>query len=103
MSDITLRACGEADRPAMQRLAERDSAVVPGGPLLAAEAGGRLIAAISLETGEVIADPFLPTRDAVDLLRRRAKQLRRAHGVGGSRRLPRLRRRTASGPAAVET
>jgi hypothetical protein len=103
MSDIMLRICGEADRSALQRLAERDSSVVPGGRLLAAEASGRLIAATSLETGEVIADPFLPTRDAVDLLLRRAKQLRRAHGVGGPRRLPRLRRRTAGGPAAAET
>ena len=101
MSDLTLRVCVEADHPVLQQLAERDSAVVPAGRLLAAEAGGRMLAAISLETGALIADPFLATGDAVDLLRRRAMQLRRAHGPRGPRRIPRLRRR-ASGSAALD-
>jgi hypothetical protein len=99
MSDLTLRICSELDYPALQRLAERDSTVVPGGRLLAAEASGQLLAAISLESGAVIADPFQRSGDAVDLLRRRAAQLRRAHGPGGPRRLPRLQRE-AGGPAA---
>jgi hypothetical protein len=99
MSDLTLRICSEADYPALTRLAERDSAVLPAGRLLGAEASGRLLAAISLATGAVIADPFQRTGDAVELLRRRAMQIRRAHGPRGPRRLPRVRRRP-SGPAA---
>jgi hypothetical protein len=102
MSDLTLRICGEADQPALQALAERDSSVVPAGRLLAAEAGGRLLAAISLDTRAVIADPFLRTGDAVDLLRRRAMQLRRAHGPGGPKRLPGLRHQSSGSPAPAE-
>jgi hypothetical protein len=75
MRELTLRICGHGDERALVRLAERDSSVVPAGRLLAAETGGRLIAAISLETRAVIADPFLPTADAVELLRRRARQV----------------------------
>ena len=61
MTELTLRTCGEADAPGLRRLAERDSASVPAWPLLAADAGGELIAAISLGSGRVIADPFRPT------------------------------------------
>jgi hypothetical protein len=103
MSDLILRICGEVDHPALQRVAERDSNVVPGGRLLAAEASGQILAAISIETGAVIADPFKRTGDAVDLLRRRAAQLRRAHGPGGPRRLPRLQRGPGGPAAPAET
>jgi hypothetical protein len=103
MSDLTLRICDAADHSALQRLAERDSAVVPAGRLLAAESSGRLLAAISLESGTVIADPFLRTGDAVDLLRRRAAQLRQAHGPSGPRRIPRPERRTSGQTATAET
>jgi hypothetical protein len=102
MIDLTLRICTEADGPALQALAERDTSVVPAGRLLAAESCGRLIAAISIESGAVIADPFVPTGDVVDLLRRRSRQLRRAHGPGGPSRLPQLWRRSGS-PASAET
>lgn len=91
MTELTLRMCGEADYPALQILAERDSSVVPGGALLVAESSGLLLAAISLETEAVIADPFQRTSDAVELLSRRARQLRRAHGPAGPKPLPALR------------
>ncbi|HEY7267948.1 MAG TPA: hypothetical protein VH501_09650 [Solirubrobacterales bacterium] len=103
MSDLTLRICGDGDEVALVQLAERDSSVVPAGRLLAAETGGRLIAAISLESGDVIADPFLSTADAVDLLRRRATQIRRAHGPTGPPQLPRVWRGTSGAPASAET
>jgi hypothetical protein len=100
MSELTLRMCSEHDVPALRRLAERDSATVPAAPLVAAEADGRLLAAISLETGEVIADPFVRTQHAVELLRRRATQ------IGPAKRGRRLRlfpRRRAEVPAPAET
>ena len=103
MMELTLRVCGDADETALLRLAERDSSVVPAGRMLAAETCGRLVAALSLETGAVIADPFEATADAVDLLRRRAAQIRRAHGSAGPPRLPRFSRRTTGAPAPAET
>ena len=103
MRQVTLRVCADGDESALLRLAERDSSVVPPGRLLAAETNGRLIAAISLETRAVIADPFVPTADAVELLRRRAAQLRRAHGSAGPPRLPRRWRRPSGSPASAET
>jgi hypothetical protein len=103
MRELTLRVCADGDEAAILRLAERDSSVVPGGRLLAAETCGQLVAAISLETGAVIADPFLRTADAVELLRSRAAQLRRAHGSSGPPRLPGLWRRPSGSPASAET
>jgi hypothetical protein len=103
MSDLTLRFCCEADYATLRKLAERDTAAVPTGRLLAAEADGRLLAAISLETRAVIADPFLPTKDAVEILRRRARQIRRAECGPGLRLLQRLRRRTGRRTAPAET
>lgn len=103
MRELTLRVCGDGDDGLLLRLAERDSSVVPAGRLLAAETCGRYVAAISLETGAVIADPFLHTADAVELLRRRAAQIRRAHGSAGPPRLPRLWRRAGGSPASAET
>lgn len=103
MSDLTLRICGEGDDSALQRVAERDSTVVPGGRLLAAEASGQILAAISIESGDVIADPFQRTGDAVELLRRRAAQLRRSHGPGGPTPLPQLQRGPRGSAATAET
>ena len=89
---FTVRALHEADRPAIERLAGRDTATMPAGDALGAEINGELVAAISLTDGSVIADPFRPTTSAIELLRLRAEQL----GVSGNRRrLPRLRRRGA--------
>jgi hypothetical protein len=102
MTDLTLRIGTEADFLALQSLAERDSAVVPGGTLLVAESSGRLLAAISLETRGVIADPFQRTSDAVELLRRRAMQLRRAHGPAGPKPARPLPHRASGSPAAAE-
>jgi hypothetical protein len=103
MRELTLRICADGDEDALQRIAERDSSVVPGGRLLAAETCGRLVAAISLETGAVVADPFLHTADAVELLRSRSAQLRRAHGSSGPPPLPHPWSRPSGEPASAET
>lgn len=91
MNELTLRTCGDRDAGALRRLAERDSALVPDGNVLAAEVGGELVAAIALESGRVIADPFTPTAQAVELLHRRRAQMRRAWDGRGPALL-RLRR-----------
>ena len=69
---VLIRAARGSDGAALERLAALDSAEVPAGSLLVAEADGRVVAAIASSTGEAIADPFLPTADVVALLQLRA-------------------------------
>lgn len=73
-SSISIRLADADDMRAVRRVAERDSRRLPGGDLLVAEVDGEARAALSLGTGEVVADPFHPTADLVVLLRTRARQ-----------------------------
>ena len=73
---VAIRSATGADQEGLVRLAQRDTATVPREPLLVAEAGGELRAAISLADGRTIADPFSPTADLIDLLRARARHAR---------------------------
>jgi hypothetical protein len=66
---ITLRLALPADRAALERLAQLDSRPLPPGPHLLAERHGRIDAAISLATGEQLADPFRRTAELCALLR----------------------------------
>ena len=70
---LTLRRASAADAAALADLAGLDSTRVPGGDVLLAETAGRPVAALSLVDGHVAADPFVPTRDVVALLRVRAE------------------------------
>ncbi len=96
---ITLRYGFPDDAEPLARLAALDSAAVPRGPILLAEVGGELRAALSLADGAVIADPFYATGTLVDLLGARAWQLRQSEMPGrrsrvrwwGRLRLPALR------------
>src|SRR3954453_5502230 len=72
MTDLTIRSATAADTAALARLAALDSSVVPAGPIFVAEHDERLIAAVSARDGAAIADPFTPSADAGDILRRRA-------------------------------
>jgi len=89
---VLIRAARGSDGAALERLAALDSAAVPAGPLLLAEADGRLVAAIAPPTGEAIADPFFPTADVVALLELRAAgaHVPRAHRRRTARRGLRL-------------
>ena len=69
---VLIRAARGSDGSALERLAALDSAEVPAGSLLVAEANGRLVAAIASDTGEAIADPVLPPADVIALLELRA-------------------------------
>jgi hypothetical protein len=73
---VVIRAARGSDGPALRRLAELDSAEVPTGTLLVAEADDEMVAALSVDTGEKVADPFRRTSDVVDLLAYRARRLR---------------------------
>jgi hypothetical protein len=69
---LTIRTASAADAFALKRLATIDSAAPPTGDVLLAEMGDELWAAVSVDTGAAIADPFRPSGDLVDLLRFRA-------------------------------
>ena len=70
-----------ADHEELEGLAGRDSATAPAGEVLGATLDGRLIAALSLDTGELVADPFVPTAGVAERLQERAVTLR----TGGHR------------------
>jgi hypothetical protein len=74
---VTIRRVGADDFDAVDRLAERDSCQPPKGRLLGAEIEGRLLAVISLDGGESVADPSSRTAELRALLELRAAQLRR--------------------------
>ena len=100
---ISIRRLGDEDLAAVERLAQLESRRPPEGTLLGVEIEGRLLAAISLATGESIADPFSRSAELRALLELRAAQLRRREN--GRRRLPRYlpkpktRAALAGGPA----
>ncbi len=72
---ITVRRATDGDAPALSALAELDSARPLPRPVLVAESGGQLRAALSLADGSAVGDPFHPTAGLVELLRVHAAQL----------------------------
>jgi hypothetical protein len=78
---ITIRriTATDADQAALARLAQLDSTYRLDGPALGAEVEGRLLAAISMETGDVVADPFSRTSELRAMLKLRVDQLGRDH------------------------
>ena len=85
--NVTLRFGTPADQAPLARLAELDSSTPPVQPVLLAEVDGQLRAALALIGGAVVADPFHPTSDLIDLLRARARQLDATPRITRSRRL----------------
>ena len=77
---LTIRVAAPDDAGTLRRLAELDSAPRLRRRALLAEADGVPIAAISLDTGAVTADPFRRTENAVRMLRLRRYQLLRQGG-----------------------
>jgi hypothetical protein len=92
-ASFTIRMAYPDDRAAVHRLATLDARPVPPGPVLVAEVDGELWAAVPLDGGEAIADPFHPSGPLVALLRARVAQLT-APAPSRRRRLS-LRRRRA--------
>lgn len=83
---VALRLAHDDDDHLVRRLAALDDAPTPEGPVLLALVNGDAVAAMSLLDGRVVANPFVPTTDAVALLRLRADHLagpepRRSRGI----------------------
>jgi hypothetical protein len=72
---IALRMAGADEAGVVACLAALDSGRPLEGHTLVAVVDGKLVAAISLSDGRVVADPFVPTKDARVLLETRAAQL----------------------------
>jgi hypothetical protein len=62
---LTIRSATPEDERALANLARRAR---PRGPALIAEMDGIAVAALSLTTGAVMTDPFVPTADVVRAL-----------------------------------
>jgi hypothetical protein len=89
-TEVVLRAARSDDDQAIAALAALDGAFPPVGPALVAEVDGSIQAALPLDGGRALADPFRRTRDLVTLLEARAAQLGRGGSHHEHRRLSRL-------------
>jgi hypothetical protein len=83
--ELTVRRAGDEDAAALLQLAALDSADPLSGAALVAEVSGRLVAALPLDGGRAVADPFVPTADIVALLELRASQLRAGSAPANAR------------------
>jgi hypothetical protein len=71
---LKLRNATFADAADLHRLARLDSRPSPpSGPLVVAVEDGTMVAAVSVSSGDAIADPFRPTAAVVALLRLKAR------------------------------
>jgi hypothetical protein len=86
---VVIRTARGSDGGALEDLARLDSQRPLGGEVLVAEQDGALVAAVAGD--RVIADPFRPTADVVELLRIRAGRTRGDRRHGARARIPRLR------------
>ncbi len=76
-SSVVIRVATAVDLDELRRLAALDSARALLGTVLVAESDGHIRAALSVDEGRAVADPFVPTAAFVELLRTRATLLRR--------------------------
>src|SRR3954451_4918690 len=72
---VLMRRATIGDSGRIRELASLDDKRRPAGPFLVAEVSGEIVAALSLSSGTVVADPFRLTGDTVAMLRLRAAQI----------------------------
>ena len=73
MTPVLVRPARDVDAADLAVLAALDSARPLTGEILIAVSGGEVAAAMSIDTGAVVANPFLPTAHLVELLRTAAR------------------------------
>jgi hypothetical protein len=88
--DVTVRVARGSHSHVLERLAILASASPPAGDVLVAEVEGVVWAAVSVETGELIADPFRATRAVRELLAARRRNLLAATEPQSARAVRRL-------------
>ncbi len=72
---VTIRLARPQDGEALARLAQLEGRLEPEAACVVAEVAGSVVAALPLDGGEPLADPFRRTAHLVPLLELRAKQL----------------------------
>jgi hypothetical protein len=75
-ASLTIRHATATDEADLIYLAALDSSRVPSGELLVAQLDGTLVAALSVDTGAAIADPFEHTAAILDVLRAQVRESR---------------------------
>jgi hypothetical protein len=75
VSAVELRLARVEEARTVRQLAELDSAAELEGEVLLAVVDGEAVAALSLDDQRVVANPFVPTQDAVKLMRMHADHL----------------------------
>ena len=90
MNSLVLRPATPVDAAALRRLAVLDSAQPLDGEIVVAYAAGDLRAAVAVDSGRAVADPFYPSAELVELLRTAADGDGRRRAT--VRRAPRFRR-----------
>jgi hypothetical protein len=89
-STIALRTATDRDATILDKLAALDSAPPLHAPAVVALVDGRPVAAASLSDARVVADPFMPTADVVELLQARVAATASAETRSRRIRRPRL-------------
>jgi hypothetical protein len=79
---ITIRHSADGDRARVVELSQLDGRPVPIGDLLLAEVGGKLWAAVGIDDGAAVSDPFEPAGEVEWLLQMRAEQERAMRAPG---------------------
>ena len=85
---ISIRVATDRDATVVEKLAALDSKPALRAPAVVALVDGRPVAAASLSDASVVADPFVPTADVVELLQARVA----ASAASAKARKPRLPR-----------
>lgn len=80
--ELAIRLAGPSDAPAIERLAQLEGRRAPSGDVLLALVAGEPLAALPLDAGRPLADPFRPTERLVRLLALRAEALTADPGAG---------------------
>ncbi len=67
--EITIRQATTGDEFALRRLAALDDSPALHGDVVLAEEAGEIRAALSMQSGRAVANPFAPTAELVEMLR----------------------------------
>jgi hypothetical protein len=77
-NSVTIRRARPADGRALAELAEMSERRVPRDPVIVAEVGSEVVAAMGVQGGPAVTDVRRATADVVELLELRSSQVRRA-------------------------